>query len=250
MKFKFYKFINIEYSDERIEKQTNKLYFKAYFITQIIAIISLGQIFSPLNKWWDFSIQFLVLIIFNIYTAIILKINELDFKSVFNPEDEYILEMRNKVFKKVYLQMFRIILLIEFIVVIFILNPHINLFIKGDSSTQIALNIIGFVINGFAIWFIPALYFTYASIKEGIFVGIKTKQGTSNNKSKFNKNKFRLRCLYMAIFFSIFQFIANPVFILSNVLKVIGAGVFFGVFFYFVMIAMIKLGEKRANKDL
>ncbi|MGL4991480.1 MAG: hypothetical protein ACRC57_10040 [Sarcina sp.] len=247
MKVNFFKSINVEHSDERIEKQTNELYFKAYFITQIIAIISLGQFASPLNKWWYFNIQFLVLVIFNIYTAIKLKANNLEFKSIFTPQDECILEIRNKIFKKSYLFMFKIILLIEFIIVVFVLNPYINIFISKETPTQIGLNIISFALGSVAIWFIPALYVTLSSIKRGLFV----KQVTSDNKNKknFNKKKFRLRCFYMGIFFSMFQFITKPIFTLPSILGALFAGIFFGVFFYFAMIAMMKLGEHMANKN-
>lgn len=248
MHFNFFKSINIEHSDERIEKQTNNLYFKAYFITQIIAILSLGQIFSPLNNWWDFIIQFLVLVIFNIYTITILKRNDLEFKSIFTPQDECILEIRNKIFKKTYLFMFKIILLIEFIIVVFVLNPYINIFISKETPTQIGINIISFALGAFGIWFIPALYVTYSSIKRGLFV----KQVASNNKNikNFSKKKFRLRCFYMGIFFGVFQFVTKPIFTVSRILSCLFTGIFFGVFFYFAMLAMMKLGEKIANKNL
>lgn len=98
----------------------------------------------------------------------------------------------------------------------------------------------------FIVWGIPAVYVTVQIIRKGLLLwGSKKAEATG-------KSRLALKTAVGALFFGVVMggpdCFADGAFQVSGLWKVLGMGATWGILYYLLMLGMIKLGEKKADK--
>ncbi|MGL5067576.1 MAG: hypothetical protein ACRC6T_07075 [Sarcina sp.] len=240
--------VRITSADERIEKEGNSVLVGGYIIAQIVAVLAIIYTLIAKLSVVNLVIPIGYLVMTNGYLFIKMKKYELKFNDIIKGTDECIVTIRNKIFKEGYYIGFYFIFLTNIIVIaMMIIQARIGINSKNAMS---------FLTNysySFLIIIISSLYITILTVKKGLLIsshnGYKDERGNVKKK-EFNIKKFRLNCLYGAIFFGVIMGITSPGhFEVWRFLKIfVIAGGAWGLFYYFAMIAMLKLSGRSANK--
>ncbi|WP_297517664.1 hypothetical protein [uncultured Clostridium sp.] len=240
--------VRITSSDERIEKESNSVLVGGYIIAQIAAVLVLIYTLIAKLSVVNLVVPIGYLVMTNGYLFVKMKSYELGFKDIIKGTDECIITIRNKIFKEGYFLGFYFIFLADLLVIIMIVVQAR----VGINSK----NVMSFIANysySFLIIIISSLYITVLTVKKGLMVpmnnGYKDEDGKLKKK-EFNPKKFRIRCLKGAIFFGVFMGLVRPGhFEIWKFLKVVVvSGGIWGLLFYFLMMGMIKISGKSADK--
>lgn len=232
--------------DERVVKETDKIFFQCYLIMEILSLMAIPLIlYVGKTKLWDFWGVFLSLIICNCFILMKFKINNFRLFDSLRGEDEFMLDFRNRIFRESYYIAFSMILFLDFIITIyFSISGNYNF-----DSVNTLINYSKITLINLMIIMIPALYFTVIGIKKGVFSFNLDKIDEIKGK-KVNLNSFRLRVLYGAVFFGAFMGISalGHSGIKEAIITAICAGAFWGIFFYISMRIMLKVSERNSKR--
>lgn len=213
--------------DERIEKESNKLMAKMYYLMTILTTVSVVAKLVCNVPIWVYALELVSLVASIVYIVI----NELRKRILFvKDKDEDLLTIHRAVLSKAYMISFWVILFGE---VVF-------LFVAGDYFWWLCAYL--------AIAMVPALIYTIASIKNGWLIWGSKKRETEGKKN------FKVRVVIGSLAYGIFMgfpmLIKGGKFDPMGILWILGMAAMFGIPFYFAMMLMIKVAEKKADKNL
>jgi len=213
--------------DERIEKESNKFAAKMYYLITALTVISLLVKLACKLPVYVYGLEIIALVASLVYFFV----NEVRNGILFvKNKDEELLNIHYGILAKAELIIFYIIIIGEFF----------YLFIAGKYFF--------WVLSDFVIWIIPALIQTVVSIKNGWFIW------GSKQKEVKGKKDFKKRVVIGSLFYGL---IVGSPFLFKDgaiqpegILRVLGLAVAWGVPFYLIMVALMKISEKKADKKL
>lgn len=219
--------MRLESKDERIAKKSNELCRPLYPLIVILSVASaVLKYFFLTQSFSDFILELI---------AIPVSVGYLIFRSLqtgipmFKNSDECTYELQSRYYTHSFFICFVIYLFGEFIL-LFVFDKI------AVTSTYIA------------IWFIPSLIYTVQVVRKGLFVWGSQKAEKAGTKA------FRNRVIIGSIFFGIIMewksLFDNGSFQPKGFLAIVVMSVSWGIPFYFLMKAMMKLSEKHSNKEL
>lgn len=221
--------------DERIEKETNKIMpamfwlFSAGLLASLIVKLVLGE------PWYNFILEILCLVPAVGYALVRRISNGVLF---LKEKDEALIAIRNEIMAKAFNIAFHIQISGELVYMFFV----IGVLNAGDvewsrEMTWIALYLL--------IWFLPSLIVTVLTLKKGWMVwGSKKREVTG--KKDFAKQT-AIGALFFGIMMGVVEILENG-FSEKVIIIVLACGAVWGILFYFVMLAIIKISEKNADK--
>ena len=149
---------------------------------------------------------------------------------VWRAGDEILREIRTACLAKAFGYMLQTLVFGEFL--LFVINP--------DDVMWYAPSII--------VWSIPALVYTVLAVKNGLFQW-GGKKADSTGKAKLAKST-ALGALFFGVVMGGPECIKDGAFDPVGIVKIIGMGAMWGILFYLMFSAMLRLGEKRADKEV
>ncbi|MGL5765489.1 MAG: hypothetical protein ACRCX8_07605 [Sarcina sp.] len=239
MKFCIFKRKNL---DERLIKESDEIFYVAYGIALIVAVLELVQPFFDSNIW-IVSASLFLLVPCNLYIYIEFKRRGLGIKDLKKPKDEFIKESRNEIVRKAFYISFIFSLFIcgvIFIVYLSVTNFNSVSSLKNFESMSL------FVTDSYLLWLIPALYITVKIIRKGLFL---TKPIKKNIKQSFNKTLVKASLMVFILFTALSTFMKFRTLGLEKAfIQSLMGGIFVGIFWGLFIKGVAILSEKRANK--
>ena len=211
-------------TDERIEKRSNALAAKLLFVMlalQVIVLIvkvCLGGAAYCLLDVVALAVGFGV-------AAVLMTV-----KGVWRAGDEILREIRTACLAKAFGYMLQTLVFGEFLLVM----------LDQEHIAWYAPSII--------VWSIPALVYTVLAVKRGLFQW-GGKKAETTGKAKLARST-ALGALFFGIVMGGPECIKDGAFDPMGIVKIIGMGAMWGILFYLMFSAMLKLGEKRADKEV
>ncbi len=210
--------------DERIEKRSNALAAKLLVVMLALQVIVL--IVKVCLGGAAYCLLDVVALAVGLGTAAVL----MTIKGVWRAGDEILREIRTACLAKAFGYMLQTLVFGEFL--LFIINP--------DNVMWYAPSII--------VWSIPALVYTVLAVKNGLFQW-GGRKAESTGKAKLAKST-ALGALFFGVVMGGPECIKDGAFDPMGIVKIIGMGAMWGILFYLMFSAMLKLGEKRADKEV
>lgn len=216
--------------DERIQKESNKLTAKLYYVVVVLTIISMVVKIACKFPVYVYGLEIIALVTSLAYFFV----NEIGKGILFlKNKDEELLNLHNSILTKAYMIVFWILIVGELFYFILI-REHVEWVLSALSYV--------------AIWFVPALIQTIASIKNGWFIW------GSKKKEVKGKKDFKKRVVYGSLFYGLFVgfpfLYKDGAFHPEGILWVLGLAVGWGIPFYFIMMLLMKVAEKKADEKL
>lgn len=213
--------------DERIEKESNVLAAKMFYVITPLLVISLIVKLVCRLPFQVYVLELLCLLASVGYFFVqeigkgILLVRE---------KDEALLEIHRAVLSKAFMIDFWLLIVGE-LIYIYAVKDYF-----------------WWVLPYMAAWLLPGLVITIASIRQGWLVRSVKKQ------EKGGKKNFLIGVILGAAMFGILsgfpEFYHDGAFHAVGILYMLGEGVFWGIFEYFFMAGLSKISEKRADKRL
>lgn len=211
--------------DERIEKESNRLSAKMYYLMSALTIVAI-----IVKLWYKVPMYVYALELISLATSGIYAIvSELKYGILFlKDKDEELLSIHHKVLSKAMMISFWIIITGEFLF-IFVVHGYIE-----------------WVELYFVVWGVPAIIQSFFSIKNGWLIW-----GTKK-KEKVGKKDFGKRTVIGALFFGLVMglpmLFQDGAFHPEGLLWVFGMAAGWGIPFYLIMMGLMKVSEKMADK--
>ena len=211
--------------DERIEKESNRLAAKMYYLMTVLTVAVL-----VVKLWYKVPVYVYALELISLAASgIYALVSEWKYGILFlKDKDEELLSIHHKVLSKAMMISFWIIILGE-LLFIFIANKYME-----------------WVELYFVVWGIPALIITFLSIKNGWLIW-----GTQK-KEKSGKKELAKRTTIGALFFGLFMgfpmLFKDGAFHPEGLLWVFGMAAGWGIPFYLIFAGIMKVSEKMADK--
>lgn len=208
--------------DERIEKSSNELSAKLLWMMiglQIIVLIvklCLGGAAYCLLDWLALAAGLGT-------TAVMITV-----KGVWRAEDDILREIRTACLAKGFMAMLMTLVFGEFILIM--LDPQHT----------------GWYAASIIVWSIPALIYTILAVKNGLFQW-GNKKAETTGKGKLARST-ALGALFFGVVMGGPSCIKDGAFNPMGLVKVIGMGAMWGILFYILFVALLKIGEKQADK--
>ena len=211
--------------DERIEKESNRLASKMYFLMSALTIVVVIVKMCYKVPVYVYGLELISLLVSGVYAIV----SELKYGILFLKEkDAELLFIHHKILTKAMMISFWIIIAGE-LLFIFVAPGYIE-----------------WVEFYFAVWGIPALILSCFSIKNGWLIW-----GTKK-KEKVGKKDFGKRTVIGALFFGLVMglpmLFQDGAFHPEGLLWVLGMAAGWGIPFYLIMMGLMKVSEKMADK--
>ncbi len=209
--------------DERIEKESNSFYGKMYYVISLLMILSVIVKVVCKVPWFVYGLELLALAV----SGVFLLVQELRKGILFvRKKDEVLSEIHSKNLRDAFM--------VDFWILIF-----------GDLLFLHMDEYFFWVYSYLIIVMIPALIITVATLKNGWMIW------GSKKKEKMGKKRLAFATTLGAAFFGITtgaeHLYYDGAFHASGILWILGMGVGFGLLFYFLMGAFIKISEEQAD---
>lgn len=210
--------------DERIEKSSNALAAKLLWVMVALQVIVLNV--KLCLGGGAYCLLDVLALAAGLGTAAVL----MTVKGVWRAGDEILREIRTACLAKAFGYMLQTLVFGEFL--LFMINL--------ENAMWYAPSII--------VWSIPALVYTVLAVKRGLFQW-GGKKAETTGKAKLARST-ALGALFFGIVMGGPECIKDGAFNPAGLLHVIGMGAMWGILFYLMFTAMLKLGEKRADKEV
>ena len=208
--------------DERVEKASNAMAAKllwamlALQVAVLIAKLCMGGVAYCLLDGLALAA--------GLGTAALL----LTLKGVWRAGDEVLRDIRTDCFAKAFGYMLQTLVFGEFLLII----------IDPDGLKWYAMSLL--------VWPLPALIYTVLAVKNGLFQW-GGKKAETTGKAKLARST-ALGALFFGIVMGGPECIKDGAFNPAGLLQVIGMAAIWGILFYLMFTALLKVGEKRADK--
>lgn len=218
---------NKQIPDERILKETNRLSAMLYDTMVILSIVSIVVKMICRLPFYVMGLEILALVASGIYVIVREKKNGILF---LKNKDDALKTIQEDILAKAMTIMLNTILFGE-LAFIFLAEEYLI-----------------WMVSYLAIWFVPALIYTIVVIKKGLFIW------GGQKREKEGKQNFKMRVVIGSAFFGLFvgfpMLFRDGVFQPSGILWILGLGAMWGIPFYFIMVGMMKMSEKSADKQV
>ena len=211
--------------DERIEKESNRLAAKMYYLMTVLTVAVL-----VVKLWYKVPVYVYALELISLAASgIYALVSEWKYGILFlKDKDEELLSIHHKVLSKAMMISFWIIIVGE-LLFIFIANKYME-----------------WVELYFVVWGIPALITTFFSIKNGwIIWGTKKKE---QDGKKELKKRTAIGALFFGIIMGFPMLFQDGAFHPEGLLWVFGMAAGWGIPFYLIFAGIMKVSEKMADK--
>ena len=213
--------------DERIEKESNRLSAKMYYLMSALTIVAIIVKMCYRVPVYVYGLELISLAVSGIYAIV----SELKYGILFlKDKDEELLSIHYKILSKAMMISFNIIIMGELLFIF------------------IAYKYFGWVALYFAIWGIPALIQSFFSIKNGWLIW-GTKKKEVDGKKDFGKRTV-IGALFFGLFMGFPRLFLGGVFHPEGLLWVLGISAGWGIPFYLIMTGLMKVSEKMADKKV
>ncbi len=217
--------------DERILKESNKLYAKMFYVIQLLNLIVLLVKLVCGVPIYLYVLELMCLVV----GTLIVVIDEQRKGILFVKEkDEVLQTLHEETLTKAFSVNSWIIIMGELILMLALLFFAAEYFL--------------WVLSYFVIWMPPALMVTIASMKKGWLIwGTKKREVTG-------KKEFIKRLIIGSAFFGLFMafpsIFRGGSFHPSGLLFALGMGASWGIMFYLLFMGAMKIAEKNADKNV
>ena len=213
--------------DERIEKESNRMAGKMYFLMSVLAIVAIVVKICYKVPIYVYALELISLATSGIYAIV----SELKYGILFlKNKDEELLSIHYKILSKAMMISFWIIIIGEL--------PFI--LVENGYAEWVSLY--------FVVWGIPAIIMTFFSIKNGWLIW-----GTKK-KEKDGKSELKKRIVIGSLFFGLVMgypmLFEDGVFQIKGLLWVFGMAAGWGIPFYLIFAQIMKLSENKADKNV
>lgn len=221
--------------DERIEKESNKVMAAVYWLFLAGLLASLVTKLVLGEPWYNFILEIVCIVPSVGYALVKRSSNGVLF---LKEKDEALVTIRNGIMAKAFNIALNVLITGELVYMFFI----IGVLKVGDvdwcrEMTWLSVYLI--------IWFVPSLIVSVLTVKKGWMVwGSKKREVTG--KKAFAK-RTAIGALFFGILMGVVEVIENG-FSMKVLVLVFGTGAMWGILFYFMMLATIKISEKNADK--
>jgi len=223
--------------DERIEKEVNRFSGKLFYVMCVLLIVSL-----VVKCCFDLPFYVYALEIVGLAAGVVcFLVQELRSGILFEAKkDEVLSELHSKALTKAMMVQFYVLVIAGCIPVL------VSDFYEPFQQYE-------WWFFGYMLAILPvSLIITIVMIKKGWYVW------GGKNREMSGKKNLAVRTVFASLLFGILTEIGNGfnhvyregVFHAEGILWVVAIGALWGIIFYFVMLAMIKVSEKRADKQL
>lgn len=213
--------------DERIEKESNCMSAKMYYLMNVLMVISIAVKLYYKVPLYVYAIELISLTVSVIYcVAFEIKYGILFLKN----KDEELLSIHHKILSKGMMINYWIIIIGEFLFIFF------------------ARKYMKWVGLYFVIWGIPALIILYFSIKNGWLIwGTKKKE---KDGIKELKKRTAIGALFFGVIMGFPMLFKDGGFHPEGILWILGMAAGWGIPFYLIFAGIMKLSEKSADKNV
>lgn len=215
------------WTDERIEKESNVLTAKMFYVITPLLVISLIVKLVCRLPFQVYVLELLCLLASGGYFLAqeigkgILGVRE---------KDEALLEIHRGILSKAFMIDFYLLVTGELIYIYAVKDYFV------------------WVLSYMTAWLLPGLIIVIASVKKGWLLRVGKTQGKTGKKS------FLISVILGSAVYGILsgfpEFYHDGAFHAVGILHMIGMGAVWGILYYFAMGSLIKVSEKRANKRL
>lgn len=213
--------------DERVEKESNVLTAKMFYVITPLLVISLIVKLVCRLPFQVYALELLCLLVSGGYFLVqeigkgILLVRK---------KDEALFEIHYAALSRAFMADFYLLIIGE-LIYIYVVKDYF-----------------WWVLSYMVAWLLPGLVITIVSVKEGWLLRSGKAQG------KAGKKRFLISVILGSAVYGILMgfpdFYHDGAFHAKGILYIIGMGTGWGTFFYFVMNHLIKVSEKRADKRL
>lgn len=213
--------------DERITKESNKLSAKMYYVIIIATVIFLAVKVAYKLPFYVYVIEIIALVASGLYVLVSEMKNGILF---IKEKDEVLQTIHEAVLSKALMIVFGIVIFGE-LIYIFLVKEYFF-----------------WVLSYLGIWVIPALIITIASVKNGWIIWGSKKRETEGKKN------LKKRVVIGALFYGVI--VGGPFlyqdgsFHAEGILWILGMAALWGLPFYFAFAYIMKIAEKKADKNL
>lgn len=209
--------------DERIEKESNVLYGKMYYVITLLMILSVIVKVVCKVPWFIYGLELLALAV----SGVFLLVQELRKGILFvRKKDEVLSEIHSKHLRDAFMIDFWILIIGE------LLFLNVDKYFFWLYSYLITI-------------MIPSIVISVASLSKGWMIWGGTK------KEKMGKKRLALGTCLGSLAFGIIlggkHLFIEGVFQWTGILWILGLSAFWGIAFYFIMRACIKISEEQAD---
>lgn len=213
--------------DERIEKESNCISGKMYYLMNILMIASIVVKLFYKVPMYVYALELLALAV----SGIFFLVSEWKYGILFLKEkDEELLSIHYKILSKVMMISFWMIIIGEI------------------PFPLIAIEYMKWTLLYFAIWGIPALIITFFSIKNGWLIW-GTKKKEKNGKQELKK-RVVIGALFYGLIMGFPELFQDGVFQIKGLLWIFGMAAGWGIPFYLIFAGIMKISEKSADKNV
>lgn len=213
--------------DERIQKESNKLSAKMYYLLTALTLMLLVVKVCSKVPFQVYLLEIITLLIGTIYLAAMEMKNGILF-----------VKERDEVLTTLHEANLANAMNIEFMVLVF--GELLFMFLLEEYFLWLPAY--------FLVWLPPALIITIASIKNGWIIW-----GTKKREKEGRKD-FKKRVAIGSLFYGVIvggpMLFKDGVFYPAGILWILGLAAFWGILFYLLMSGMMKVAEKRADQKL
>ncbi len=213
--------------DERIKKESNHLSAKMYYVITVLTIVSLIVKLVCKVPFYVYLLEILALLGSIGYVLV----SEVRKGILFVKE-------KDETLQTIHEEMLSNAMTISFWILI--IGEWIFLFVAEKYSA--------WIVSYFAIWLVPALIITIASIKNGWLIWGTQKRKVEGKKSF--KKRVAIGALVYGVILGFPMLFKDGVFHPEGLLWILGMGAMWGVLFYFAFTGFMKVAEKKADKIL
>lgn len=211
--------------DERIEKESNRLSAKLYYLMSALTIVAIIVKMCYKVPVYVYGLELISLAVSGVYAIA----SELKYGILFlKDKDEELLSLHNKILAKAVMISFWIIIMGEFLF-IFVIPGYIE-----------------WVELYFAVWGIPAIIHSVFAIKNGWLIW-GTKKKEEDGKKNFGKRTV-IGALFFGLVMGLPMLFQDGAFHPEGLLWVLGMAAGWGIPFYLIMMGLMKVSEKMADK--
>ena len=228
--------------DERIEKETNKLMTPMFYLLSagLLACLILKLVLG--EPWYNFVLEIACLVPAWGYALVKRAQSGI---LVMKEKDEVLLSVRDAIHTKAFMISFWVIILGEMLYM-FGVTDYFSRYGIMEPDAEGWTREMTWMVVYIAVWLLPALIVTVNTLKKGCMIWGSKKQETVGKKA------FAKRVIVGALFFGLImgvpELIANGFFYVKGWLMIFGMAAMWGILFYFGMLGLIKLSEKKADK--
>ena len=232
----------IQVKDERIEKETNKLMTPMFYLFSAGLFGCLVLKLVLREPWYNFLLEILCLVPAWGYA---LAARAQKGILVIKEKDDTLLSIRDAIHSKAFMISFWVIITGE-LFYMFAVTDWFKANAMEHAGEEIWTRELTWMVVYLAVWFVPAIIITVFSLKKGWLIW------GSKKRENVGKKVFAKRVVVGSLFYGLImglpELIKHGIFYVKGWLMILGMAAFWGILFYFGMMAFIKFSEKKADK--